>query len=715
MNSFEKIPTGIFNKVENNKEMFVAEFKDKLQEFFPSAVKDGIVDFEALLNEFGKYAETDEKEKYNMTWVGKKEAIKTANEDIIGKTLKYVPEDSKNTETTQNLYIEGDNLEVLKLLRNSYYGKIKMIYIDPPYNTGNDFIYKDNFKMDKEEYEKLEGSIDEYNERLTASKKGSGRYHSDWMNMMYPRLKVAKDLIADDGMIFISIDDNELSNMKKICDEIYGEENCVSCISVKMSEASGVKMTHANIKPPKLKEYILMYKKTSNILINPMKIAKKKWDNEYRTLLIGVTKEELDSLSHIVSNNSRSENDEILVSNILKKSYSISLSEYFKNNNITTEKDKLNFKFENAYRIFRTTATSINFTEKIKCYIRNNNLVDEFFYYTTPKNELYIIRNPLDNASKKPRLQVLFASNYLEYNPGDFWEDVKTTGLDNEGGVPYKNGKKPILLIKRLLEFIRGKDFIVLDFFSGSSSTAEAVMELNSIDGGNRKYIMVQLPENLDYSYEKALSDTKKQIKEGLDFLDSINKVHSLTEIGKERIRRAGEKIKEENKDKEGIESLDIGFKVFRVSDTNIRWISEAIKCNDGVEEKDIITQEELRENESYKDRLDFNPWFTDLDVVYEMMLKRQDIELTERIEKLAYIGDRTYLVGYTILVCLEENITEEMVRKISEIETSLSWIVFRDSAFGDDINLKTNTINLLRTLIKEKNPRNKNQKILWI
>ena len=193
------------------------------------------------------------------------------------------------------------------------------------------------------------------------------------------------------------------------------------------------------------------------------------------------------------------------------------------------------------------------------------------------------------------------------------------------------------------------------------------------------------------------------------------NGYKNICEIGKERIRRAGEKIKGENKDKEGIENLDIGFKVFKVSDTNIRWISDAIKSSDGVEEKDIITQEELRENESYKDRLDFNSWFTDLDVVYEMMLKRQDIELTERIENLSYIGDRTYLVGYTILVCLEENITEEMVRKISEIETSLSWIVFRDSAFGDDINLKTNTINLLRTLIKEKNPRNKNQKIIWI
>ena len=261
MSNFEKVPVGILNKVENNKQIFIAEFKDKLQEVFPSAVKDGIVDFEALLNEFGKYAETDEKEKYNMTWVGKKEAIKTANEDIIGKTLKYVPEDRKNPETTQNLYIEGDNLEVLKLLRNSYYGKIKMIYIDPPYNTGNDFIYNDKFKMDKEEYEKLEGSIDEYNERLTASKKGSGRYHSDWMSMMYPRLKVARDLLKDDGVIFISIDDNELDNLKKICDEILGEENFINIVAIKMKNNAGASGGGEDKRLKKNIEYILIYSK----------------------------------------------------------------------------------------------------------------------------------------------------------------------------------------------------------------------------------------------------------------------------------------------------------------------------------------------------------------------------------------------------------------------------------------------------------------------
>lgn len=311
-----------------------------------------------------------------------------------------------------------------------------------------------------------------------------------------------------------------------------------------------------------------------------------------------------------------------------------------------------------------------------------------------------------DGGDGVPRVKKFLSEVKDSVTPMTIWkysevghsQDAKQKLKKLFDGKSYFDYPKSIDLIKRILELYTDSDSVVLDFFSGSSTTAHATMQLNAEDGGNRKFIMVQLPE--------LCNEKSEAYKNGYK---------NICEIGKERIRRAGEKIKEENKDKEGIENLDIGFKVFRVSDTNIRWISDAIKSNEGVEEKDIITQEELRDNESYKDRLDFNLWFTDLDVVYEMMLKRQDIELTERIEKLSYIGDRTYLVGYTILVCLEENITEEMVRKISEIETSLSWIVFRDSAFEDNINLKTNTINLLRTLIKEKNPRNKNQKILWI
>lgn len=677
MSNFEKVPVGILNKVENNKQIFIAEFKDKLQEVFPSAVKDGIVDFEALLNEFGKYAETDEKEKYNMTWVGKKEAIKTANEDIIGKTLKYVPEDSKNPETTQNLYIEGDNLEVLKLLRNSYYGKIKMIYIDPPYNTGNDFIYKDNFKMDKEEYEKLEGSIDEYNERLTASKKGSGRYHSDWMNMIYPRLKIARDLLDDDGVIFISIDDNEIDNLKKICNEVFSEENFIANI-IRNTNSSKNQSLFVSVSH----EYCLVYSKNINILIK--KHSDNKWSVDKNNIEEYIKK--VNELKKMGLNKEEITNE---LKNLTKYPRFIDFTNYWyiDERGIYQKGDLGGVKNGNNTSIFNPLTN------------KYDPIPPGGFRYTTEKLNALIKDNRIHfhEDGSLPRIKRYLKENMKQRPKSIMSDDQRPDNfMLKEFNTPFDNPKQ-LDFIKRIIS-IEDNDCVILDFFSGSATTAHATMQLNSEDNGNRKFIMVQLPE--------LCNEKSEAYKNGYK---------NICEIGKERIRRAGEKIKEENKDKEGIENLDIGFKVFRVSDTNIRWISDAIKSNEGVEEKDIITQEELRDNESYKDRLDFNLWFTDLDVVYEMMLKRQDIELTEKIEKLSYIGDRTYLVGYTILVCLEENITEEMVRKISEIETFLSWIVFRDSAFDDDINLKTNTINLLRTLIKEKNPRNKNQKILWI
>lgn len=707
MSNFEKIPKGTFDKIESNKQLFIEEFKDKLQDVFPTVIKDGMVDFEALLNEFGKYVETDEKEKYNMTWVGKKEAIRKANEDIVGKTLKYVPEDSKNPDTTQNLYIEGDNLEVLKLLRNSYYGKVKMIYIDPPYNRGEDLIYQDDYTMSKKEYETLAKNVNESGERMIVNTKNDGRFHSRWLNMMYPKIKVAKDLLSDDGFIFISIDENEIENLTKICNEIYGEENHLNTIAIKMSEATGVKMTHASKRLPKLKEYVLIYSKRNiDVVINKISTPKDQWDSEYKHVIYGVNKSELDYIKNIMEDENIASDEEIRKADeICSKIKLQPINQLYEEYNVTTEEEKLNIRYSNAWRIVRDVATTGSAKKRAdeKKKLTNSG----FFLITTSQNKKYLIKSNYSDSASQPRIKILFADKYLTVNPGDFWQDIKTTGLDNEGGVPYKNGKKPLKMLERLIALATNKNSIVLDFFSGSASTAHAVINRNNKDGGNRKFIMVQIDENLDNSYEKATGENKKTIKETIKFLDSINKPHILSELGKERIRQAGDRILEKNKGKEGIENLDAGFKVFRVADTNIRWISDTLGKNMKIEDH--------RGGLSIKDQLDFNPNFTDIDVVYEMMLKRQDIELTEQIDKLDEIGDRTYLVGYTVLVCLEEEITEEIVSKISKIETSLSWIIFRDSAFEDDINLKTNTMNLLRRLLKEKNPKNKNQKILWI
>ncbi|WP_461207598.1 site-specific DNA-methyltransferase [Clostridium sp. DL1XJH146] len=636
MSEFEKIPKGIFNKVDSNKEIFISEFKDKLQEIFPTAVKDGIVDFEALLNEFGKYAETDEKEKYNMTWVGKKEAIRKANEDIVGKTLKYVPGDSKNPDTTQNLYIEGDNLEVLKLLRNSYYGKVKMIYIDPPYNTDNDFIYNDSFKIDKDEYEKAIGDVNEYNERMTVNKKGSGRYHSKWLNMMYPRLKVAKDLLKNDGVIFISIDDNEVASLTKMCDEIFGEDNFVGNIAWESKTKSQNTSTSFNKLQPKI-EHILLYTKSSMRRFNLIQKGVKEY-------LYSDERGEFRWLKIEPMNAKGIRGRETMIYPIM---------------GIMPPNGK-------QWQIGK---------DKIEKLISVNDVKIE--------NEVpYVKMRPTDERSSVTEPFWAFFSK--EIGTAESAKKELSSIIENHGFETVK----PINLIKRLVFHCCDKSDVMLDFFSGSGTSAQAVMELNSEYNKDVKYILVQLPEPCDI------------------YSGDIH-IKNICEIAKKRIHRAGDKILEDNKEKEGIENLDIGFKVFKVADTNIKWISDTLSGN--------YRLEDYKGDLSSKDKLDFNPHFADIDVVYEMMLKRQDIELTERIDKLDYIGNRTYLVGYTILVCLEENITEEMVKKISEIDTTLSWIVFRDSAFNDDINLKTNTMNLLRTLITEKNPKNKNQKILWI
>ena len=265
-----------YKKVDKRINDVVGDNVKKLALLFPSALKDGEVDFEALKEELGEFDEAGA-EKYELTWAGKKNAKKIAQEDVVGKTLKYIPEDSKDADTTENLYIEGDNLEVLKLLRQNYYGAIKMIYIDPPYNTGNDFVYNDSFEMRKEEVDIAEGNVDELGERYTINRDTQNRYHANWLNMMYPRLKIAKELLHDEGSIFISIDDNEMANLRKICDEIFDETNFIAEFVVASNSTKNnskyVSVSH---------EYILCYARNKVSLQNEWKVKKNNVDEYYK-------------------------------------------------------------------------------------------------------------------------------------------------------------------------------------------------------------------------------------------------------------------------------------------------------------------------------------------------------------------------------------------------------------------------------------------------
>ncbi|EIW01003.1 site-specific DNA-methyltransferase [Thermoanaerobacter siderophilus] len=616
-----KVSKEIFNPVQDNIK--------KLAELFPTVVKDGQVDFEALKQELGQVEEVG-KEKYELTWPGKTLAKQLALTDVVGKTLKYVPEESKNPDTTENLYIEGDNLEVLKLLRNSYYGKIKMIYIDPPYNTGNDFIYKDDFKKLKEESDKEEGELDENGERLIKNQRSSARFHSNWLNMMYPRLKVAKDLLSDDGVIFISIDDNEVANLRKICDEIFGEENFVGEIIRKTKSMTGDKNTGFNLQH----ESLVCYAK---IIENVFLEGEEKDFDAY-------------------DNPDNDPNGDWVSADPSAKSGGPSL--YFEIINPYT--GKIDLPPKGRYWAFSK--------ETLSEYIKNGKIVfkkrhsnnERGFIFKRYKNELKSYRNPV---------------NSLDFVENSYMNQNGTKELRELMKGEFFPNPKPLNFIKKVIFYSTSKDSIILDFFSGSATTAHAVMQLNAEDGGKRKFIMVQLPEPCPEDSEAYKAGFK-----------------TIADIGKERIRRAGEKIKEEFKDKEWIDDLDIGFKVFKVAETNIRW-------NDEVFDGEQITLSESAL--SVKDALDFNPGFTDIDVVYEIMLRHRDFPLTSKIEKLTNIGNRTYMFADSVVVCLEETITSDIVDKIASLEPKPIKIIFRDSAFDDDISLKLNILHRLDTQIK--------------
>ena len=383
-------------------------------------------------------------------------------------------EDQIATFDDENLIIKGNNLIALHSLKYRYSGKVKVIYIDPPYNTdGDGFKYNDRFNR------------------------------STWLTFMKNRIEIGRDLLSNDGILFIQCDDNEQAYLKCLLDSIFGEDNLMANIAVKMSEPSGVKMTHADKRLPKLKEYILSYKKNNNTKINTLKIPKKTWDNEYNTIMLGVTYDELSQIELISNLEFVNDNDISLISEITSKMHFETLSTFFKKENISS-KEQEKFKADNSYRIFQTTATSESFTETLKSYISKNNISNDVFHYITPKGKIYLIKNRIDEKNKKPRVQILFAKNFLEINPGDFWADIKTTSLDNEGTVIFKNGKKPEELIRRILHIGSNEGDLILDFHLGSGTTAAVAHKMG------RRYIGI---EQMDYINDITVPRLQKVIE----------------------------------------------------------------------------------------------------------------------------------------------------------------------------------------------------------
>lgn len=601
---------------------------EKIQQLFPNCVterlgKDGkpelAIDFEKLQAELSNEIIGEGEERYQFTWPDKRAANRLANTPTT-MTLRPCREESVNFDHTQNLYIEGDNLDVLKALRETYLGKVKMIYIDPPYNTGNDFVYNDDFAQSRDEFEETSGLFDEEGNQtidpMQRNTESNGRFHTDWLNMIYPRLKVARDLLSDDGVIFISIDDNEVENLKKIGNEIFGESNFVG----QWNWFKSATPPNLSYKIKKNIEYIIAYEKHK---------------------------------------------DNIRYSGLQK---------------VSSSSDPFT-KPQNSLKVLTFPAGTIQTNLKDGVYSKGiygtdkfpNELLNDLIVENGTnsnavsfRNKFIWVQSTLDENLKQ-KLKVYLSKSLVlsykraEYNPEcppnliDQNVQVSTTeqaGYDLDSlfdKISVFDYPKPVSLLTYLLRFKNDPSSIVLDFFSGSATTAHAVMQLNAEDGGNRKFIMVQLPEKTD---EKS-----EAYKAGYP---------NICEIGKERIRRAGQKIKEENKDK-GIEKLDTGFRVLKLDSSNMEEVYYTPQ---------EFTQQSLFSENVKADR-------TGEDLLFQVMLDL-GIELSAKIETRQIAGKTVHLVDDNYLVaCFDRDVTEAAIKEIAE--TAPVYFVMRDASAAND------------------------------
>jgi adenine-specific DNA-methyltransferase len=663
----------VIEKLDLQSPDLVNENFERLAELFPNCVTETAngkaIDFDLLKQELNYAVVDGTKERYRLEWPGKKEAIVTANLPTT-KTLRPVREDSVDFDNTENLYIEGDNLEVLKLLQESYLGKIKMIYIDPPYNTGKDFVYKDNFTKDAQEELIESGQKDEYNQRLVLNPETSGRYHSDWLSMMYPRLKLARNLLTDDGVLFISINDKEIQNLRKMADEIFGEKNFLSCL-IWNSEGNTdnqleIKVNH---------EYILCYLK----------------DVEFKDEAIGNvidpnTRED-SNLHQGFADNNINKNSPANPPDIIelpagfpsseeelfypKKSLDDDFFEITKREKYISEAIKRKYNIENlsGLPIKLDDMHVANFQLQRPCRIyggfANRNKLKEFI--ENGMNPVMEDGSPIrfyinGNAAVRYRKENVEPRNILSVLRNLGTTEKSKTFLKKMG--VYFSYPKPIDLLSYLIRIGCAKsDSIVLDFFSGSSSTAHALLSLNSTQRIKRKFVMVQFPEPTD-----PTSDAFK------------NGYKNICEIGKERIRRAGIKVKQET----GFD-IDYGFRVYRLDSSNMQDVY--YKPQDYKQSSIDLFADNLK------------PDRTADDLLAQVMLD-WGLPLSLKIEQLTIADKKVFRVAENSLyACFESGIDEAFAKEVAKDQPLR--VVFRDSGFKDD-TAKTNVKQLLKQLSTE-------------
>lgn len=595
----------------------VNENIEKIGKLFPNCLtetknEDGevvrAIDFDVLKQELSSVIVEGNEERYQFTWPDKKKSILLANAPIA-ETLRPCREESVDFDNTENLYIEGDNLDVLKLLQETYLGKIKMIYIDPPYNTGNDFVYEDDFAESADEYLANSGQFDAEGNRLVQNTESNGRFHTDWLNMIYPRLKLAKDLLSDDGVIFISIDDNELNNMRRLCDEIFGISNFRNTILTRRrikslnSQFADNGLASMNVGF----EYVLVYSKSPAFLMKALQMQKQiavekgRWDVFWSNADRPTMRYELLGFTPLTGQwrNSKEKAD-IAVANYQKY-----LDEY---------QDKMT--------------------------------LDEYFKKTGIKE---FIRRLPNATGKNGGVQHWVAPSNTSLRTSN-WTDIEVSQIGKEIDLPFDNPKSKQLM----MELIRLSEFtatdIILDFFSGSATTAHAVMQLNADDSGHRKFIMVQLPEETDEKSEAYKAGYK-----------------NICEIGKERIRRAGKKIKEESPMTTA--DLDTGFRVLKLDSSNMKDVYY------NPMETTQTSLDDLADNIK-EDR-------TPEDLLFQVMLDL-GVLLSSKIEESEIAGKKVFNVADGFLIaCFDANVTDEVITEIAKKKPY--YFVMRDSSMASD------------------------------
>ena len=591
----------------------------KLAALFPNAVTETInengevvraIDKDVLMQEISCTVVEGNEERYQFTWPDKKKSVLLANAPIA-KTLRPCREESVGKDGTpggfdsENLYIEGDNLEVLKLLQETYLGKIKMIYIDPPYNTGNDFVYEDDFAQSTEEYMANSGQFDDEGNRLVPNTESNGRFHTDWLNMIYPRLRLAKDLLSDDGIIVISIDDNEIRNMRFLCDEVFGESNFISTIIWQKihSTKNDAKYFSEN------HEYAVVYAKSiGDIKINllprtdEMNSRYKNPDNDPRGPW---------QSGDLVASGERSNGHFIVTSPVTGKNFDVPQGKHW----VYSQENLLKLVADNQ----------IWFGADGNSFPRKKRFLKDVQDGRTPST-LWLAEEVGHNQSATREVKVLFDDEKLFDFP------------------------KPVAYIEQFLRVTSEENCTILDFFSGSATTAHAVIKLNAEDGGNRKFIMVQIPEETDEKGEAYKAGYK-----------------TICAIGKERIRRAGAKIKEENP--LGTQQLDVGFRVLKCDTTNMK----DVYYNPSDYEADLF---DMMTDNIKVDR-------TSEDLLFQVMLDL-GIELSSKIEETVIAGKKVFDVADGFLIaCFDADVTDETIKAITQKQPY--YFVMRDSSMAND------------------------------